>query len=161
MALSDTIESRSYQVNKPDISAEDFKTEILAVDLKTGSYYSLRGGALPVWRLLMEGTPVGLTVRWLAKGYDMPPQDLAAEILPFVAQLEQARLIVPVSPTTVFDSSAAPDWLKEIPPFEKPVLETYTEMQDLLMLDPIHDVDAAGWPPLAPAETTGPDSSAA
>ncbi len=157
--MSDTIESTSYEVNKPDISAEDFKSEILAVDLKTGSYYSLRGGAVPFWRLLMEGTPVGMAIRWLAAGYDMPGQNLAVEILPFVEQLEQARLIVPVPPAASFDPSIAPDWLKELPPFEKPILETYTEMQDLLMLDPIHDVDAAGWPPVAAAETQGPDSS--
>jgi hypothetical protein len=26
------------------------------------------------------------------------------------------------------------------------VLNVYSDMQDLLTLDPIHDVDAAGWP---------------
>jgi hypothetical protein len=25
-------------------------------------------------------------------------------------------------------------------------LNKYTDMQDLLLLDPIHEVDAAGWP---------------
>ncbi len=32
------------------------------------------------------------------------------------------------------------------PAFEAPVLESYSDMQDLLLLDPIHDVDDAGWP---------------
>jgi hypothetical protein len=27
-----------------------------------------------------------------------------------------------------------------------PVLERYTDMQELLFLDPIHDVDESGWP---------------
>jgi hypothetical protein len=26
------------------------------------------------------------------------------------------------------------------------VLERYTDMQELLLLDPIHDVDQTGWP---------------
>jgi hypothetical protein len=26
------------------------------------------------------------------------------------------------------------------------VLERYTDMQELLLLDPIHDVDESGWP---------------
>jgi hypothetical protein len=30
--------------------------------------------------------------------------------------------------------------------FEPPTFETYTDMQYFLLLDPIHDVDAAGWP---------------
>ena len=34
--------------------------------------------------------------------------------------------------------------------FETPVLEKYTDMAELLLLDPIHDVDATGWPHPAP-----------
>ena len=30
--------------------------------------------------------------------------------------------------------------------YRTPVLSIYTDMQDLLLLDPIHDVDQAGWP---------------
>ena len=30
--------------------------------------------------------------------------------------------------------------------FEAPILQKYTDMQDLLLLDPIHEVDEAGWP---------------
>jgi hypothetical protein len=32
------------------------------------------------------------------------------------------------------------------PDFEAPVLNRYTDMQDLLLLDPIHEVDETGWP---------------
>jgi hypothetical protein len=32
-----------------------------------------------------------------------------------------------------------------------PVLEKYTDMQELLLLDPIHDVEEAGWPKARPA----------
>jgi len=36
-------------------------------------------------------------------------------------------------------------------PFSAPVLNAYTDMEELLLLDPIHDVDQAGWPmPKAP-----------
>jgi hypothetical protein len=32
-------------------------------------------------------------------------------------------------------------------PFEEPVLHTYTDMQEFMLVDPIHDVEAeAGWP---------------
>jgi hypothetical protein len=33
-------------------------------------------------------------------------------------------------------------------PFVAPVLDKYTDMQELLLLDPIHEVDASGWPKL-------------
>jgi len=32
------------------------------------------------------------------------------------------------------------------PAFEPPVLTTFSDMQELLWLDPIHEVDDAGWP---------------
>ena len=40
------------------------------------------------------------------------------------------------------------DWLKSIEnTFYEPLLECYTDMQDLLLFDPIHDVDTqVGWP---------------
>jgi hypothetical protein len=38
--------------------------------------------------------------------------------------------------------------------FEPPLLEKYTDMQDLVLLDPVHEVDSTGWP--APK----PDASA-
>ena len=34
-------------------------------------------------------------------------------------------------------------------PFEPPSLETFTDMRDLLLLDPIHEVTDAGWPHVA------------
>lgn len=30
--------------------------------------------------------------------------------------------------------------------FEEPIFHKYTDMEDLLLLDPIHDVDETGWP---------------
>ena len=38
-------------------------------------------------------------------------------------------------------------------PYEPPQLEKYTDMQDLVLLDPVHEVDATGWPHPKPAET--------
>ena len=48
------------------------------------------------------------------------------------------------------DAPPPPDAVKSpsIPraPFHPPVLNVFSDMQDLLLLDPIHDVDATGWP---------------
>jgi hypothetical protein len=34
--------------------------------------------------------------------------------------------------------------------FEPPLLEKFTDMEDLLLLDPVHEVDGRGWPHPAP-----------
>ena len=41
--------------------------------------------------------------------------------------------------------------IKDIPetgsiPFDAPILKRYTDQQELLLLDPIHEVDDIGWP---------------
>jgi hypothetical protein len=38
-------------------------------------------------------------------------------------------------------------------PFAAPALNTFSDMQELLLLDPIHEVDEAGWP--VARQTTG------
>ena len=65
-----------------------------------------------------------------------------------LAQLQQENLIVPVDGV----ASIALDQLlpstngHEKPSFNAPALQKYSDMQELLLLDPIHDVDEAGWP---------------
>ena len=155
--MSQSTNSQSYRVNEPDVSAEDFSSEILAVDLKKGHYYSLRGAAVPTWRLLGSGANVDTIVRWLSPVYGRSPQEMALDLVPFVARLEEIHLIVPDRAVTAPENATSPEWLKEVgPAFEPPVLETYTEMEDLLMLDPIHDVDAAGWPHPSEAKAEKP-----
>lgn len=50
----------------------------------------------------------------------------------------EAAAVAPESPP------AAP--VGERPPFVRPILQKYTDMADLLLLDPIHEVDEQGWP---------------
>jgi len=64
----------------------------------------------------------------------------------FLAELAREGLIVP-------DSSPAPDSPQPEAPspedpaaFVSPTLRKYTDMQNLLLLDPVHEVGEGGWP---------------
>ena len=138
---------RHFRLNEPDVSAEDFKSEILAVNLKNGYYYSLRETAIPVWRLLMEGCDALTTARWLGQVYSTCAAQVESDVTSLVADLEKAGLIRAADSPPAEAPQTPPAWFGALPPiYAKPVLETYTEMQDLLLLDPIHDVDETGWP---------------
>jgi hypothetical protein len=146
-----------FRLNEPDVSAEDFRSEILAVNLKNGYYHSLRDSAVPIWRLLMEGRSVQTIVQLLTPIYGGDQAVLAADVSLFISELEKGGLIVRDSSPAETPSTSAPDWLADVPPtYAKPLMETYTEMQDLLLLDPIHDVDATGWPNVAEPKTDTP-----
>ncbi len=151
--MSDSINSNSYRINEKDVSAEDFRSEILAVDLKKGHYHSLQGAAVPIWRLLVDGHQVETIARWLAPIYGRAPEAMCLEVGTFVLLLEENQLIIPNPTAGAPEEATPPEWLADLAPtYQTPVLDTYTEMQDLLMLDPIHDIDVeAGWPHLPKA----------
>lgn len=65
----------------------------------------------------------------------------------FVSKLIDEQLILAANGEQPAASSKGNEQPSPSPvPFEPPVLEKYTDMQDLLLLDPIHEVDDTGWP---------------
>ena len=76
-------------------------------------------------------------------GYNKPPQEVAADLELFTNGLLEHGLVTPEQadshvPAAGLNGSAG-NWIA-------PKLTVYEDMQDLLLLDPIHDVDETGWP---------------
>ena len=137
--------ARFYAINAPDVSAEVFDLEVIAVNLINGHYHSLRDVACQVWMGLMAGHSIEGVTDILARGYPDKADAVAADVEKLVAALEAAQLIVrtsarPEAATAGIDFSLCGS-------YAAPVLESYTDMQELLLIDPIHEVDIlAGWP---------------
>lgn len=134
-----------YRLNEPDVSAEVFDEEVLAINLKSGHYHSLRGLGVSLWQGLMEGFSTEELVSSMVARFPECADTAASETVAYVAQLEAASLIVPST------DSAPPSTTPGVPttgtPYASPVVESYTDMQELLLIDPIHEVDVyTGWP---------------
>lgn len=141
--------SSSYQIQGPDITYETFESEVLIINLGNGSYHSLRGTAVPIWPALVAGhTPEAIAALWAGTA------EQREAVSAFARQLADAGLI---APRTEPAPAAPPDRPAAWPDFSTPQLESYTDMQDILMLDPIHEVDMSGWPrqPGKTGETVG------
>ncbi len=124
-----------YEVNKPDVVDESVDGEVLIVHLGTGAYYSSRGAGDVAWRLLSAGKSVAEA----ATSHGLETEALNS----FVAQL--------VAEDLVRARTSAPSDVPDLAPVAGvPTLEKYTDMQELLLLDPIHDVEEAGWPKARP-----------
>jgi hypothetical protein len=136
-----------FSVPTPPIAAEAFSDEALIVDLEQGTYYSVRGTAFTIWSLLAAGIAVGAIVEHLAATYDAPASEIEAAVTGLIAEAERDGLIVPAEADGSSPERASvptPPPVKQ--PFERPVLEKFTDVQALLALDPVHDVDGTGWP---------------
>lgn len=145
----------SYRINQPQVVYETFADEIVAVSFLDGSYYSIRGSGVGIWAMLSAGASIDRIVEAMQSAYPTVPA-IAQIVGDFVNALLRRGLIVvatgdelsPVSVSSVEITAGSGG-------FVVPVLETYTDMQDLLLLDPIHEVDESGWPK-RPAEEPPP-----
>lgn len=124
-----------YEVNKPDVVDESVDGEVLIVHLGTGAYYSSRGVGDAAWQLIAAGSTALETSGLL--------QAAGPAVADFVEHLLAESLIRPRTKPV-----EPPPFVTVVP--GEPVLEKYTDMQELLLLDPIHDVEEAGWPKAKP-----------
>lgn len=142
-----------YRLNEPDSSSEIFDEEVLAINLASGHYHSLRGTGVPVWKWLTEGRSDEVIKGALRAIYPAADAEVEADVTTLIAGLLSCGLIVE---TTAPDREEDPVQISPAPgPYEAPVFESHSDMQDLLLIDPIHDVDVqVGWPLLANGENS-------
>jgi hypothetical protein len=128
----------------PEIVHETVDGEVIAIDLADGSYYSLAGSGPEIWQLLAAGASEAEVSEALAVRHGVEATEIAAGVSAFLARLEEHRLAV----REEGGEQGAPELepLVERGVYEEPRLERYTDMKDYFLLDPIHEVDAAGWP---------------
>jgi Coenzyme PQQ synthesis protein D (PqqD) len=138
-----------FRLNDKQVVFERFDDEVLAINLETGTYYSLPNVSAQIWNWLLEGADLQAVKEMLVANYDGDADAIESAFTQFVDKLHQDALIVPDE--TVKSNapiSIAAGMAKK--PFTDPVIEIYTDLQDLLLLDPIHDVDDRGWPVFTP-----------
>lgn len=132
--------ARLLELALPHCSADDFDGEIVAINLETGIYYSVKDAAASVWHDLLAGHSVEALID-VAQGN----AELQAAIGRFADELLASGLM---RPSTAARSSGQPAQIISFQPaMAAPVLESFGDMQDLLLLDPVHEVDEEmGWP---------------
>jgi hypothetical protein len=141
--------SDRFRLNEKSIAYEMFDGEVLAVNLETGTYYSLPEVSAHIWSCILSGMSIGQTAQALAEIYDAQQAVLETEICNFVSKISGENLIIPVDQLgRVAPVQLATTGAKKT--FSLPEMSIYNDMQDLLLLDPIHEVDEAGWPVLKP-----------
>lgn len=139
-----------FQVNTPDIVHELIDGEAIIINMEKGHYFSLRSTGAEIWKGVVERESINEIVHKLSIQYNMGSKDIEQAVTNMVSQLQEEKLITPVMTevrtknTLSEDDQVTSDLQKTR--FETPVLEKYTDMEALLMLDPIHEVDETGWP---------------
>ena len=84
-----------YRVNEPDIIHELFDSEVVVVDLRNGSYYSLSESGGVAWLTFGNGGAlVDDITRLFTTLYAIPPDVAARDLQAFINELTTRDLIV-------------------------------------------------------------------
>lgn len=137
----------AYRINSPGVIHETIDDEVVIINLDKGHYYSLDGCGARIWSALIAGEPV----ERVCGGFAGDAAEIDAGVRALAAELEREELIVAA------DGAAAPGAPVDAAVAEPPLayaavqLQRYSDMEELLLLDPIHEVDQQGWPHPDPA----------
>ena len=133
-------------LNSPHVVHETIDGETILLHLKTGNYYSFDGVGALVWQNiialggldeLMDKVVLSADQKSEVEAFinNLLEEELLKEgdLVEIVAEEEQVKLME--------------QFEEAVKAFTPPVLKKYSDMQELLLLDPIHDVeDGEGWP---------------
>lgn len=121
--------THAYEAAEPDVVVDVVDDEVILINLDTGTYFRARGATATAWEVAVSGRVLAESA---AIGHD--------GFADFVGTLVDHGLVRPL-PAAV----AAPG--ADALPTGELALEVYSDLQDLLSLDPVHEVDSsAGWP---------------
>src|SRR5690349_8182516 len=114
------------------------------IHLESGNYYSLRAVGASIWGAFELGVPLPEIASTLRDSYGADATDALLD--EFVAELVREELLAAVDQPPPRDPAPwKPPMLEG--EFVGPRLEKFTDMQHLILLDPVHEVDAGqGWP---------------
>lgn len=125
--------SGCYRSSGDRLASTVIDGDAVLVNLATGVYYSLDGAAGTVWQMIENGRTVGEIAERLAALYDTTRARALSDVESLVLRLLEQDLIVEATPS----EPAAPEPLPDRrSPYRTPTLEMYTDMSDLLALDP-------------------------
>jgi hypothetical protein len=123
-----------YRVNKDEITAKVLDGEAIVINLTDGVYYSLEGTGALAWAMAVTGSSAKEIAAELAGRYHAPLESVRADVDHLLEQLMAERLLLPGAPDDA--PGTLPEGLVESGDYAPPELEKYTDMSEMLALDP-------------------------
>ncbi|HVT56314.1 MAG TPA: PqqD family protein [Xanthobacteraceae bacterium] len=129
-----------FSTDVPRIISKEFDDELVLANYDSGLYYSLADSAAKIWLALKAGASDQAIVAAFTRKFPAAA-GIETEVGNFIQKLVAEGLIVPAE-----KGNEGEPLLEGLPDFRAPVLERFDDLKELLLLDPVHDVDDAGWP---------------
>lgn len=133
-----------FRVNVERVASETLDGEVVILDQVEGTYFSLGGAGADVWQMLLGGASTPAIVAAMCARFEGDAGAIGDAVTQLVERLAAEGLLDVVEGDAAPASSSEPEAARR--PWVAPRLDRFTDLQSLLLLDPIHDVDESGWP---------------
>lgn len=140
-----------FRINKPSVVYEQFDDEFVLINLDSGNYYCFESVGAYIWEFVQNGTSETEIIDEVARQYAGSLSTIENAVKLFLKELQNEGLIVPDATKEVqtgkelYKQAAVGTGMEKIN-FETPVLSKFTNMQEFLLVDPIHEIDYNDWP---------------
>jgi hypothetical protein len=131
-----------FRTDVPDTASEVFDGEVVIAHYGTGLYFSISPAGALIWQGLGHGLTAAETAVWLADHFASDAVAIPAQVEAFVASLVEKQLVLPVAEREKVGTLPAIG----LAAWQEPAIDSFDDLQELLLLDPVHDVTEAGWP---------------
>lgn len=157
-------EFTQFKIKGPNIIHETIDGETVIVNLDSGNYYSLDKVGANVWSSIEKGSSLQQVFEDVFLNYEAEGEEIKKAVSQLLTVLHEEDLIVTLeldksgsdSVSAVRDRTDSGERRRS---FEVPFLHKYDDMQELLLLDPIHEVDETGWPNVKPEQDASQSSN--
>jgi hypothetical protein len=136
-----------FRANTPQLVDETVDGEALIMDMVTGTYYSCAGASAVAWNGLKDGLEVDEVAAMLSSTYGVPEADAQTDVRRLLDELLREGMLVDRDGQAPAPDEGGPGLgVAAGGHYGGLSIEKHTDLADLLLLDPVHDVSEAGWP---------------
>ena len=130
------LKTTSFKLNSPNVIFDSIGGEVLVINLKVGHYFRLKEDSSALWSLIMSGNTLTEIIEFLSI-----PESQHDQILKFTQELVSLDLVLETEKIQGLQMNPQSLDCRNL------TIEKFTDLEDILGLDPIHEVDESkGWP---------------
>ena len=138
--------TKHYALNSDTFAAQTFPEEVIVLDVHNGTYFALSGNAPAAWHALISGVDVDAFATTIAEATGHEPSAVAADLNDFVALLVSDTILSTAAGVGIAAKPTGGDLAAQTK-YTGFVREKHADLDELLVLAPVHDVDPRrGWP---------------
>jgi hypothetical protein len=139
---------RVYCIELEAVVSDIIDGEAVMLHRFSGDYFSTDGVGCLIWQWIGEGQSRSRILSMLNARFAAGPEEIATAVDSFLADLVTHKLVREIDDG--LEPAAEISTEAQVSPgteFVHPVLQIYSDIRKVMLLDPIHDLtEEAGWP---------------